>query len=69
MKFLRIVFLYIVLFFVAGIVGISFVDQIGDGLFALFIFVAPGLFVWWNEKRRSRRVALQKSEPTQARSC
>lgn len=66
LKFLRIVFLYVVLFFVAVIVGISFVDQIGDGLFALYIFVAPGLLVWWYEKRRSRRVALQKSAPAQS---
>jgi len=69
LKFLRIVFLYIVLFFVAAIVGISFVDQLGDGLFALFIFVAPGLLVWWYEKRRSRRVALQKSEPAQTKDA
>lgn len=65
LKLLRIVFLYFALFIIAGIVGISFVDQLGDGPFALFIFVAPGLLVWWYEKRRSRRGALAKSEPAQ----
>lgn len=68
LKFLRIVFLYIVLFFVAAVVGILFVDQLGVGLFALFIFFTPGLLVWWYEKRRSRRVVHQKSEPAQSKN-
>lgn len=37
-------------------------DQLGDGLFVLFTFIAPGIIVWWYEKRRGKRIENQKSE-------
>lgn len=66
MRFLRIGFLYIILFFLAAVVGVSFVNQLGHGLFVLFILVGAGILVWWYENHRSQRIVLQKNELARA---
>jgi len=63
LKFIRILFLYVLSFFVALIIGVMFVEQLGDGLFVLFTFITPGLFVWWYERRRSKRLLDPETEP------
>lgn len=64
MKFIRIVLLYVLFFVVALIIGGMFVQQLGDGLFVLFTFIAPGLAVWWYEKHRTRRLTVRHAQPT-----
>ena len=56
LKFLRIIFFYTIFFFVALIIGGMFLQKVNDGLFVLFTFLAPGVIVWWYEKRRARHL-------------
>lgn len=57
MKFIRIVFMYALLFVIAiTFAALLFVPG-NEGLFLLSSFVAPGLGVWWYEKRRTKKKA------------
>lgn len=56
MSFLRITFSYIVAFFLAMIVVVTALESWSDSAQALFAFGTPAAFVWWNEKRRSRKL-------------
>lgn len=57
MKFLRIVFFYIVLFFLAMIVVTLGLETWPNDAQALFALGTPALLVWWNEKRIARQKA------------
>jgi len=55
LKFIRIVFMYALLFVIAmTFAAVVFIPG-NEGLFVLFSFVAPGLGVWWYEKRRTKK--------------
>ena len=57
LKFLRIVFFYVLFFFVSFVIAGIFIRPISDGYFVLFSFFAPVIMVWWYERRRARRLA------------
>ena len=63
LKFIRIVFFYVLFFFLTFIIAGIFIQPIGDGYFVLASFVAPAILVWWMERRRSGMIAASLIEP------
>lgn len=55
MKFVRILFFYILYFCLAMVVLVIFFQPGSEGFWLLFLLIAPGLMVWWREKRRAHR--------------
>lgn len=55
MKFLRIIFFYMVFFFLAMILVATALEMWSDGAKMLFAFIAPAFMVWWIEKRRAQK--------------
>lgn len=58
MKFLRIIFFYVVFLFLALILVVTALEAWPDGAQILFAFLAPGVVVWWLEKRRKSKQSL-----------
>lgn len=60
-KIIRIIGLYVVSFFACVIIAAIALDSLPDALEALFALLAPIAFVWWYEKRRSRKLEIESS--------
>jgi positive regulator of sigma E activity len=56
LKFKRIVFFYALFFVIALIIAAMFFRPANESFIVLFSFIAPGIMVWWYEKRRARRL-------------
>jgi tellurite resistance protein len=67
LKIIRIVFCYIVFFFISFVAGGILIHPKSDGLFVLFSFLAPVVMVWWYERRRARRLSNQLASTPDAR--
>ena len=58
-KFFRITFFLVLYFFLCVVVVTTMLQDWPDGGQMLFAFGVPVILVWWQEKRRSRKVAAQ----------
>lgn len=58
-KFFRITFFLVLYFFLCMVVVTTMLQDWPDGGQMLFAFGVPVILVWWQEKRRSRKVAAQ----------
>jgi tellurite resistance protein len=56
LKFIRIIFFYVVFFVIALIIAAMFFKPGNEGFLVLFSFIAPGIMVWLYEKRRALRL-------------
>ena len=71
-KFFRITFFLVLYFFLCMVVVTIMLQDWPDGGQMLFAFGVPVILVWWQEKRRSRKVTakVRASESQKARaSC
>ena len=57
LRFVRWVIKYFLFYFACMVVVAIAMTNVPVGLQMLFAFVAPGLLVWWHEKRRVKRLA------------
>ena len=53
MKFLRLMFIYMVFLFLAMILIVTALEMWSDGAKMIFALIAPAFLVWWIEKRRA----------------
>lgn len=63
LKLIRIVFFYVLFFFLSFIIAGMFIRPIGDGYFVLGSFASPAILVWWMERRRGGMLAAALVEP------
>lgn len=66
MKFVRVFFFYSLFFFISLIIAAIFFGPGNEEFLVLFSFIAPGLIVWWYEKRRARPLAAKAGAQPEA---
>jgi tellurite resistance protein len=69
LKFKRIVFFYALFFVIALIIAAMFFRPANESFIVLFSFIAPGIMVWWYEKRRARRLEAKTNVQPEAQSA
>ncbi len=67
-KFFRITFFLVLYFFLCVVVVTTMLQDWPDGSQMLFAFGVPVILVWWQEKRRSRKVAAQAKGSSEHRT-
>ena len=68
-KILRIIGLYIACFFGCVVVAATVLSSLPDSLEALFSLLAPVVFVWWYEKRRTSKLETETSADVEMQPC